>query len=277
MAWAVTAYSAFGNYNLGILGYGGFRRDVFAQWTWGIFAGTVFRDEIFCQENTLEDTMMESPFTSPVMFMLGPVPISFAVVVTWGIMLLLSVVSWLSCRKFKTFPGRWQTAIELLITSIDDQIGEIIQNKKLYFLPLIGTLFIFIALANLSDLLPGLSAPTAVLETPAALAIIVFFSVHYVGIKSQGFWLYLKSYTKPNIIMMPFTLLSQITRTFSMMIRLFGNIMSGQLLIGILLAFSGLLLPIPLMALHLLISLIQAYIFAILATVFIAAAMAEET
>ena len=124
--------------------------------------------------------------------------------------------------------------------------------------------------------MPGLSAPTAVLETTAALATITFFSVHYVGIRSRGILGYLKSYLEPNVIMLPFTILSQFTRTFSMMIRLFGNIMSGQFLIGLLLAFAGLLVPIPLMILHVLISLLQAYIFATLATVFIAAAMADE-
>ena len=220
---------------------------------------------------------MENPFVSNVMMMIGPVPISFAVVVTWGMMVVLCLVAWLSCRNFRTFPGRWQTAIELLIVGIDDQITEITGDKQRHFLPLIATLFIFIAVANLMDLIPGLSAPTAVLETPAALAAIIFFSVHYVGIWSQGFWQYLKSYAKPNLLLMPFTILSQITRTFSMMIRLFGNIMSGQFLIGLLLAFAGLLVPIPLMILHVLIGLIQAYIFAILATVFIAAAMADET
>lgn len=220
---------------------------------------------------------MESPFTTHIVFMLGPIPISFAVLVTWGIMAVLTVVFWLTCRDFKTRPGRWQTAMELLVTGIDQQIGEIIQDKKLHFLPLIGTLFIFIAIANLVDLLPGLSAPTATLETSAALAMITFFSVHYVGISTRGLAEYLKSFLKPNIIMLPFTLLSQFTRTFSMMVRLFGNMMSGQFLIGLLLMFAGLLLPIPLMVLHVLISLLQAYIFAILATVFIAAAIADET
>tara|TARA_R110002096_G_scaffold433579_2_gene652548 strand:- start:10224 stop:10895 length:672 start_codon:yes stop_codon:yes gene_type:complete len=220
---------------------------------------------------------MENPFVSNVIMMIGPVPISFEVVVTWGIMVVLCLVAWLSCRNFRMYPGRWQTAIELLVVGIDGQITEITGDKKRHFLPLIGTLFIFIAIANLVDLIPGLSAPTAVLETPAALAVIIFFSVHYVGICSQGFWQYLKSYAKPNLLLMPFTILSQITRTFSMMIRLFGNIMSGQFLIGLLLAFAGLLVPIPLMVLHVLISLIQAYIFATLATVFIAAAMADET
>lgn len=221
--------------------------------------------------------MMESPFITHIAFMLGPVPISYAVVVTWGIMVVLALVGWLSCRHLKIYPGRWQTAIELLITSIDEQIGDIIHDKKMHFLPLIGTFFIFIAIANLADLLPGISAPTAVLETPAALAMITFFSVHYVGIRSRGLRGYLKSYLKPNIILLPFTLLSQFTRTFSMMIRLFGNMMSGQFLIGLLLAFAGLFVPIPLMVLHILISLLQAYIFAILATVFIAAAIADET
>ena len=220
---------------------------------------------------------MESPFVTHIVFMLGPIPISFAVVVTWGIMAVLTIVFWLSCRHFKTFPARWQTAMELLVTGIDQQIGEIILDKKLHFLPLIGTLFIFIAIANLVDLLPGLSAPTATLETAGALAMITFFSVHYVGITTRGLGAYLKSFLKPNIIMLPFTLLSQFTRSFSMMVRLFGNMMSGQFLIGLLLMFAGLLLPIPLMVLHVLISLLQAYIFAILATVFIAAAIADET
>jgi len=220
---------------------------------------------------------MESPFISHIMFTLGPVPISFAVVITWGIMLALVSVAWLSCRHFRTFPAGWQAAIELLIITIDGQIAEVIQHNSKRFLPLIGTLFIFIALANLMDLVPGLSAPTAVFETPAALAMIAYFSVHYAGVSSQGLWGYLKSYMKPSIIMLPFTLLSQITRTFSMMVRLFGNMMSGQFLIGILLVFVGLFVPIPLMALHVLISLLQAYIFAILATVFIAAAMADQS
>ena len=220
---------------------------------------------------------MESPFVTHIVFMLGPIPISFAVLVTWGIMAVLSIVFWLTCRDFKTFPGRWQTAMELLVTGIDQQIADIIPNKKPHFLPLIGTLFIFIAIANLVDLLPGLSAPTATLETAGALATITFFSVHYVGIRMLGLGGYLKSFLKPNIIMLPFTLLSQFTRSFSMMVRLFGNMMSGQFLIGLLLMFAGLLLPIPLMVLHVLISLLQAYIFAILATVFIAAAMADET
>jgi len=220
---------------------------------------------------------MESPFIPHVMFMLGPVPISYAVVVTWGIMLGLVVVAWLSCRHFSTFPEGWQAAIELLIVTIDEQIGEVIQGNSKRFLPLIGSLFIFIAIANLIDLLPGLSAPTSVLETPAALAMIAYFSVHYAGISSQGLWGYLKSYAKPSVIMLPFTLLSQITRTFSMMVRLFGNMMSGQFLISILLVFVGFLVPVPLMALHVLISLLQAYIFAILATVFIAAAMADTS
>ncbi|HRW30810.1 MAG TPA: F0F1 ATP synthase subunit A, partial [Emcibacteraceae bacterium] len=135
---------------------------------------------------------------------------------------------------------------------------------------------IFICLANLIDIVPGLSSPTAVLETTAALAVITFFSVHYVGIKSKGLLGYLKSFTEPNIILLPFTILSQITRTFSMMVRLFGNMMSGQFLMGIILAFVGLLVPIPLMILHVLISILQAYIFTILATVFIAAAIAED-
>ncbi|MEZ5758367.1 MAG: F0F1 ATP synthase subunit A [Emcibacteraceae bacterium] len=219
---------------------------------------------------------MGNPFSPHIVFMIGPVPISMAVLTTWGIIIFLALLSWLSCRGLKVSAGRWQSVLEILITGIDDQITQIIDEKKVHFFPLIATLFIFICLANLIDIVPGLSSPTAVLETTAALAVITFFSVHYVGIKSKGLFGYLKSFTEPNIILMPFTILSQITRTFSMMIRLFGNMMSGQFLMGIILAFVGLLVPIPLMILHVLISILQAYIFTILATVFIAAAIAED-
>ncbi|HPF46072.1 MAG TPA: F0F1 ATP synthase subunit A [Emcibacteraceae bacterium] len=219
---------------------------------------------------------MGNPFSPHIAFMIGPVPISMAVVTTWGIIVLLALLCWLSCRKLQINAGRWQSVLEILITGIDDQITQIIDENKVHFFPLIATLFIFICLANLIDIVPGLSSPTAVLETTAALAVITFFSVHYVGIKSKGLLGYLKSFTEPNIILLPFTILSQITRTFSMMVRLFGNMMSGQFLMGIILAFVGLLVPIPLMILHVLISILQAYIFTILATVFIAAAIAED-
>jgi F-type H+-transporting ATPase subunit a len=140
-------------------------------------------------------------------------------------------------------------------------------------LPILGTLFLFIVVANLSALVPGVKAPTASLETPAALAIVVFLSAHFYGICEQGLKKYLASYLKPNPLMLPLNVLSEITRTFSLMVRLFGNMMSHELVIGIVATIAGLLVPIPFMALGILVGVIQAYIFAILATVFVGAAV----
>jgi F-type H+-transporting ATPase subunit a len=138
---------------------------------------------------------------------------------------------------------------------------------------LLGTLFIFLAVANLSGVLPGVEAPTAKLETPAALALIVFFSVHYFGVCARGFGGYLASFAEPKLMMLPLNILSEVTRTFSMMIRLFGNVMSGEFIIALVVALAGLFVPIPLMVLEILVGLVQAYIFTILATVFIGAAV----
>ena len=139
-------------------------------------------------------------------------------------------------------------------------------------MPLLGTLFIFLVTANLSGLLPGVEAPTSKLETPAALALIVFFSVHYFGIRARGLRGYLASFAKPKLIMLPLNILSELTRTFSLMLRLFGNIMSGEFIIALIVALAGLFVPIPLMALEILIGIVQAYIFTVLAAVFIGAA-----
>ncbi|MGB7914503.1 MAG: F0F1 ATP synthase subunit A, partial [Rhodomicrobium sp.] len=125
---------------------------------------------------------------------------------------------------------------------------------------------------NLSGLLPGVEAPTSKLETPAALALIVFFSVHFFGIRARGLRGYLASFAKPKLIMLPLNILSELTRTFSLMLRLFGNIMSGEFIIALIVALAGLFVPIPLMALEILIGIVQAYIFTVLAAVFIGAA-----
>jgi F-type H+-transporting ATPase subunit a len=141
------------------------------------------------------------------------------------------------------------------------------------FVPLLGTLFIYLAFANASAVVPGLHPPTAQIETAGALALIVFCAVHYYGIRRRGLAGYLRSFARPTILMVPFNILSNITRTFSLMIRLFGNVMSGEFMIGIVLALAGLLVPIPLMALEVLVGLVQAYIFSVLAAVFVGAAV----
>ena len=213
-----------------------------------------------------------SPLTSTVLFHIGPVAITRPVVTTWVIMLALTVVCWLVTRRLQKQPGPRQAVLELVVTGIEQQIGEIIRKDARPYLPLLGTLFIFLVTANLSGLLPGVEAPTGKLETPAALAFIVFLSVHYYGIRSRGFRGYLASFAEPKLIMLPLNILSEITRTFSLMLRLFGNIMSGEFVIALVVALAGLFVPIPLMALEILVGLVQAYIFTVLAAVFIGAA-----
>lgn len=220
--------------------------------------------------------MGASPLTSTVLFHLGPVAITRPVVTTWGIMAVLAVGSWLVTRRLAIDPDRRQMLLELIVTNILDQIDAVIRKDARPFLPLLGTLFIFLVTANLSGVLPGVEAPTSKLETPAALALIVFLAVHFFGVRARGMVGYLASFAKPKLVMLPLNMVSEITRTFSLMVRLFGNVMSGEFVIALVVALAGLFVPVPLMALEILVGLVQAYIFTILATVFIGAAIESD-
>jgi len=217
--------------------------------------------------------MAPSPLASTVLFRLGPLAITRPVVTTWAIMAVLTLVSWLVTRRLKLHPDRRQTVLELIVTGIMTQIDQVIRKDPGPFLPLLGTLFIFLVAANLSGVFPGVEAPTGKLETPAALALIVFVAVHYFGVRARGPLGYLASFAKPKLIMLPLNIVSEVTRTFSLMVRLFGNVMSGEFIIALVVALAGLFVPIPLMALAVLVGLVQAYIFTVLATVFIGAAV----
>jgi len=217
--------------------------------------------------------MATSPLASTILFHLGPVGITRPVVTTWAIMAVLTLISWFVTGRLRLHPDRRQIVLELLVTGIMAQIDEVIRKSPRPFLPLLGTLFIFLVAANLSGVLPGVEAPTGKLETPAALALIVFVAVHYFGVRARGLFGYLASFAKPKLIMLPLNIVSEITRTFSLMVRLFGNVMSGEFVIALVVALAGLFVPVPLMALEILVGLVQAYIFTILATVFIGAAV----
>ena len=217
--------------------------------------------------------MQPSPLTSTLLFHLGPVAITRPVVTTWVIMAVLALGCRFVTRHLSMSPNNRQAVLEGVVTGITSQIEDVIRKNARPFLPLVGTLFIFLVVANLSGVLPGIEAPTGKIETPAALAIIVFFSVHYFGIRARGLGGYLASFAEPKLIMLPLNVLSEITRTFSLMLRLFGNVMSGEFVIGLVVALAGLFVPIPLMALEILVGLVQAYIFTVLATVFIGAAV----
>ena len=217
--------------------------------------------------------MGSSPLVTTILFHIGPVAITRPVVTTWAIMLVLTLVAWLITRRLSLHPDRRQAVLEIIVTGILGQIEDVIRTDPRRLLPLIGTLFIFLVAANLSGVLPGVEAPTAKIETPAALALIVFVSVHYFGVRARGLLGYLASFAKPKLIMLPFNLISEVTRTFSLMVRLFGNVMSGGFVIALVVALAGLFVPIPFMVLEILLGLIQAYIFTVLATVFIGAAI----
>lgn len=219
--------------------------------------------------------MAANPLEAQVAFLIGPVPVAEPVVVTWGIMAVLALGSILLTRGMRLRAGTGQSALELVIAALDDQIRAAVGQEPGPFRALIGTLFLFILAASWSSLVPGVEPPTAHLETDAALAAIVFFATIWYGVASRGVLGYLKGFTEPSWVMLPLNLVEQVTRTFSLMVRLFGNVMSGVFVVGLVLSLAGLLVPIPLMALDLLTGAVQAYIFATLAIVFIASAVGE--
>jgi F-type H+-transporting ATPase subunit a len=220
--------------------------------------------------------MIGSPLAMAVVFHLGPVPITAPVVVTWIIMVFLAAGSWLLTRRLALRPSTAQAVLELLVDGIAGQIRDTMRTAPQRYMPLIGTLFLFILTANWSSLIPGVEPPTAHIETDAALALIVFVAIAWFGIRARGVTGWLASFAEPNILMVPLNLVESITRTFSLLVRLFGNVMSGVFVIGIVLSLAGLLVPVPLMALELLTGAVQAYIFSILAMVFIGGAVGEN-
>ncbi|MGA0585551.1 F0F1 ATP synthase subunit A [Dyella sp. KRB-257] len=217
--------------------------------------------------------MIGSPLRTDVLFHLGPVPISSAVAVSWGIVAALALGSWLATRRLSLRPSRTQAVLELLVETIDGQIRDTMQVDPAPYRALIGSIFLFVLTANWSGLMPGIEPPTAHLETDAALAGIVFLATIVFGLRARGVRGYLATFAEPGWLMVPLNLVEQITRTFSLMVRLFGNVMSGVFVVGIALSLAGLVVPIPFMALDLLTGAIQAYIFSVLAMVFIGAAV----
>ncbi len=219
---------------------------------------------------------MHSPFASEPVFFFGVVPITMPVLVTWAIMAALVIVSVVVQRSLSARPGKMQAVAELVQDALDHQIGDVLQNNPAPYRAFIGTIFIFILIANWSSLVPGVEPPTATLETDMALALLVLCSTLWFGIRARGVRGYLRTFARPTWAMIPLNIIEQLTRSFSLVVRLFGNIMSGVFVIGIVLSLAGLFVPIPLMALDLLTGTVQAYIFAILACVFIAAAVSGE-
>ena len=205
----------------------------------------------------------------------GAFKLNATIAYTWGLIFVLAVGSKLVTRKLSTSlqRSRWQNLLEIIVTGIEKQIEEVGLDRPHKYLGFLGTLFLFVAMASLFTIIPGYEPPTGSLSTTAALAICVFVAVPLFGIEDQGLGGYLRDYLKPTVIMLPFNIISELSRTLALAVRLFGNMMSGTMILAILLTITPFIFPIAMSALGLLTGMVQAYIFSILATVYIAAAI----
>lgn len=196
------------------------------------------------------------------------------IVFTWVVMALLVVGSWAVTLRLtaEETVSRWQAALEVIVSTIRDQIAEVGADDPARYLPFIGTLFLFIATANILAVVPGYQPPTGSLSTTAALAICVLIAVPLFSIGKRGFMAYLRGYIQPTPLMLPFNIVSEVSRTIALAVRLYGNVMSGTVIVGILISVAPFFFPVVMQVLGLLTGLIQAYIFAILAMVYIGSA-----
>ena len=209
-----------------------------------------------------------------VLWQWGTLPINATILFTWVVMALLVFGSWLVTRRLSTGTelSRWQNLLEVIVTGIRDQIEEVSHQRAGAYLPFIGTLFLFILTANLLNMVPGFTSPTGSLSTTTALALCVFVAVPLYGIAHEGPLGYLRHYIRPTPLMLPFNLIGELSRTVALAVRLYGNIMSGTVIVGILLSLTPFLFPVVMQLLGLITGAIQAYIFAVLAMVYIASA-----
>ncbi len=225
----------------------------------------------------------------------GPVVINRTLVFTWIVMFVLTTVSWIITRRLKTVPSRHasdrmaqspslidsdepislskgQNFLEVMVSALRTQIREISEDNPDPFLGFVGTIFLFLATANLLAIVPGFQVPTASLSTSAALATCVFVAVPMYGIRRKGLFDYLNQYRQPSIFMLPFNIIGELSRTLALAVRLYGNMMSGTVIAAILLGFVPLFVPVLMQLFGLLTGMIQAYIFSVLAMVYIASA-----
>lgn len=213
-----------------------------------------------------------------VVFTLGNWPINATLVNTWIVMALLVLISWLVTRKLRPDvpPNRWRTSLEVIVKTLQGQIEEINLKSARHVLYFAGTLFLFIALSNILGIVPGFIPPTSSLSTTVALTIAVLIAVPLFGIASGGVKHYLKTFIQPSVIMLPFNIIGEFSRGVSLAVRLYGNVMSGAVIAAILLSIAPFFFPVIMDMLGLLTGFIQAYIFAILATVYISSATQEQ-
>jgi F-type H+-transporting ATPase subunit a len=204
----------------------------------------------------------------------GPLRLNATILWTWAVMAVLAAGSWALARGLRAgeelSPG--QNMLEAIVATIEGQMRDVGGQDPRPFLPFVGTLFLFIVVSNVLSIVPGYRPPTGSLSTTAALALCVFVAVPIFGIQRQGLREYLRQYVQPSVIMLPFTIIGELSRTLALAVRLFGNVMSGTVIAALLLGVAPLFFPVVMQAFGLLIGVIQAYIFAILAMVYIASA-----
>jgi len=220
--------------------------------------------------------MTNDSIVAGVVFQLGPLQVTNTVVTTWVIMAVVAVVGRLVSQRLQMDPGPAQTAAEAVVSAIEDAIRAVAPGQPRLLLPFVGTLWLFLIVANLSGLIPAVHSPTRDLSATFALAILVFLSVHWFGIRTQGLRAYLRHYLTPSPIMLPFHIISEITRTIALAVRLFGNIMSLEMTALLLLLVAGFLVPVPILMLHIIEALVQAYIFGMLALIYVAGGIQSQ-
>jgi len=208
-----------------------------------------------------------------VVFTLGPFGITDSVVTTWLVMAVLAVTGYIAAGRLTLYPAMWQALLESAVDGVNSAIEEVLERDPWPFFPLIGTLWLLIGVANLVGLIPGLMSPTMDLSTTAALAAISFLAVHYFGVRFNGLAAYVRHYMEPTWILFPFHIIGEISRTLALMLRLFGNVLSGEMVAAVLIVVAGFLVPVPFALLEFVVAVLQAYIFGMLTLVFIAAGM----
>jgi F-type H+-transporting ATPase subunit a len=217
-----------------------------------------------------EELMIEPVFD------LGPVVITNTVVTTWAVMAVIGLLAWLISRRLRLDPGPVQAAAEGIVSAMEEAISDVAPQYAARILPFIGTLWIFLVIANLSGLVPGVHSPTRDLSATAALAVLVFLSTHWFGIRIGGARAYLRHYLSPSPVLLPFQIISEISRTVALAVRLFGNMMSLEMAALLVLLVAGFLAPVPILMLHIVEALVQAYIFGMLALIYVAGGIQSQ-
>ena len=240
---------------------------IIASW-WGSFS----------LDNTTTNSIDFGNMDAVPIFKIGYITIGATLFFSWVVMIILTVCSWLVTRKLKTTlqVSHTQTALEMTVMTIRSQIKDISGDNPARYMPIMGTFFLFIGLSNLLTIIPGFQAPTASLSTTMAFSLCVFFAMPIYGIKNAGVSGYLKKYIDPTPIMLPLNILSDFSSTFSLAFRLYGNMLSGVIIATVLVMLAPLLVPLPLQILGLITGMIQAYIFALLAIVYVTSVGPEK-